>query len=127
VALLLVAGGGWFVVAHRHHRVELADGLSCNSNRIRSTVIDYTWTRGPDSPEAALRSFLHSVQAKGLPTSGYARPNALPSVPRTGDVTSSVGTAGFSYVHATHGHIDVGLKLDKLHGIWEVSEVEACA
>jgi len=126
LAVTLVGGGLWFVLSHQHHRVELADGLSCNSNRIRSMAIDYTWTSGPDSPSAALDSFLRSVHAKGLPTSGYARPNALPATPNMGDVAPSVKTAGFDYVHATRGHVDVGLHLEKSGGIWEVSEVEAC-
>jgi hypothetical protein len=123
VLVFLVAGGAWFVVARRHHRVEL-NGLSCSSNQLRSTVIDYTWTSGPSSPEDALGAFLHSAHAKDLPTSGYVRPS-LPHQ-RTGDVAPSVQQP-FDYVHATHGHVDVGLRIEKSGGIWEVSEVRACA
>jgi len=124
LAVLLVAGGAWLVVAHQHHRVVLADGLSCNSNRSRRLIIDYTWTNGPDSPDAAVDQLLSSAHGRGLPRSGYFRPGP-PDADEVGGVTPSV--QGFDYVHATHGHVDVGLRLEKSGGIWEVSEVEACA
>jgi hypothetical protein len=126
-AVLLVGVVCGLVVSRSHHQAKLVDGLTCSSDRTKQMVIDYSWTSGPSSPAAALDAFLHSVHAKGLPTSGYARPNALPVVPRTGDVTPSVQTAGFAYVHATHGRVDVGLRIDKLNGIFEVGEVSACA
>jgi hypothetical protein len=121
---VLVAAGAAALLASRHHqpRVQLSNGLSCASDRIRATTIDYTWTSGPSSPEAAIDAFVHSVHGQGLPTSGYVRPT-VPHL-HLGDVTASVGT--FDYVHLTNGRVDVGLRLDEQGGVWEVSEVEAC-
>ena len=122
--MLSVLGVAWFVASREHPRVDLSDGLSCRSRQSRSTVIDYSWTSGPSSPEAALDAFLHSVHVKGLPTSGYTRPGP-PQAHPVGGVTPSVGPP-FDYVHQTHGRVDVGLRLEKSGGIWEISEVETC-
>ena len=124
--LAVIAAGtiGGYLFEHRDHPAVVVDGLSCSSGRFGSTIIDYSWTSGPHSPEDALRAFLHSTQAKGLPRSGYVRPK-LGHVPSSGDVAPSV-LQPFDYVHLRSGKVDVGLRLEKSGGIWEVAEVRTC-
>jgi hypothetical protein len=109
---IMAAGVGAFVVWDRSDDHPTTIGLlQCSSSRFRGIAIDYTWTGGPTSQAAALEAFLSGPQAKGLPSTGYrliSRPDP-------------------TYVHSSHGRVDVALRLERSGTVWEIGQVTACA